>query len=613
MSINEHISTNLTHYIHSSNPQYAFLITGSWGAGKTYYIENYIENNSPEAKKIIKVSLFGLIRTSEINERLFEQLHPILGSKYARLAGKLVKGAISFGVKLDLDSDNKPETALNTKLDKFDVFDFFNPAKSNDELILVLDDIERSSIPLKDILGYINELTDILNVKVILLINEVEIDEIQMDTYKKFKEKVIGKTFEVSHDINEILDHLLEGLYKTKEYKLEILNIHSKSKYKNIRKLKQCISDFEYLCEHINDDYLANSDYYSNLVKTFFALSIEAKAGTITESDLRKNKPFRGLEKADETSGKKDLKSLYFSETQHLYSGDIWADLIFKCNLKDINGHTLGLLYFVEKSKSTTAPWIKLWDFSNLENEDFTILIDDLKKEIEGHEECDLRIYIHKLSIAIYFSKNNLLELEVSKIKALSEAYADKYKNSAHWREIKLSGSVFSDGRGYSYLVENDKDFIEIKDSIINENSKSYEAGEVIRQQEASEAIARFLRTSNTDDIHKVLIDTHQTTPILAQMSPNDFVERLIGAKNADIKTISDTMHYRYRDNVYTNGFNNYVYLESECAFWRESQELLATKLDTTYGLKKHILRLFLEHVIPKFISLLSNTPVSRV
>ena len=95
-------------------------------------------------------------------------------------------------------------------------------------------------------------------------------------------------------------------------------------------------------------------------------------------------------------------------------------------------------------------------------------------------------------------------------------------------------------------------------------------------------------------------------------MSPNDFIDRLILATNADIKTISDTMHYRYRDNVYTNGLHNYVYLESECAFWRQSQELLATKIDTAHGLKKHILKLFLEHVIPKFISLLSNTPVSR-
>ncbi|WP_431494959.1 P-loop NTPase fold protein [Pseudomonas brassicacearum] len=612
MSTNQHISTNLTHYIYSSNPQYAFLITGSWGAGKTHYIENYIEHNAPEAKKIIKVSLFGLSRTSEINERLFEQLHPILGSKYARLAGKLVKGAISFGVKLDLDSDNKPETALNTKLDKFDIFDFFNPAKSNDELILVLDDIERSSIPLKDILGYINELTDILNVKVILLINEAEIDEAQIDIYKKFKEKVIGKTFEVSHDIDEILDHLLEGLYETKKYKVEILDIHTKSKYKNIRKLKQCISDFEYLCEHINDEYLANSDFYSNLVKTFFALSIEAKAGAIIESDLRKNKPFRTLEKTDETSGKKDLKKLYFSEVQHLYSGDIWADIIFKCNLKNINNHTSGLLYFIEKTKIATAPWIKLWNFSSLEDEDFTVLIEDLKKEIEGLEECDLRAYIHKLSIAIYFSKNDLLNLQVSNIKALSEAYTNKYRDSAHWREIKLSGSVFFDGRGYSYLTENDKDFVEIKDSIINENSKSYEAGEVIRQQEASQTIAKFLRDSNIEDIYNVLIETHQITPILAQMSPNDFIDRLILATNADIKTISDTMHYRYRDNVYTNGLHNYVYLESECAFWRQSQELLATKIDTAHGLKKHILKLFLEHVIPKFISLLSNTPVSR-
>jgi len=588
------------------------LITGNWGAGKTHFIDNYIEHHTPKAKKIIKVSLFGLGRTSEINEKLFEQLHPILGSKYARLAGKLVKGAISFGVKLDLDSDSKSDTTLNTKLDKFDIFDFFNPAKSNEELIVVLDDIERSSIPLKDTLGFINELTDILSVKVILLINEVEIDKTQTELYAKFKEKVIGKTFEVNHDINEILDHLLEGLHRTKHYKKEILEIHSTSKYKNIRKLKQCISDFEYLCEHINDDYLANAEFLSRLVKTFFALSIEAKAGTITELDLSKNKPFRKLEKVEDPSNEKDLKSLYFADGQHLYPGEVWVEIIFKCNLKNINNYTSSLLYFVEKTKNTLAPWIKLWNFCDLENKEFTALIHDLKQELEELKECDLRVYIHKISLAIYFSKHDLLKLEISKIKALSEAYTARYKHSDQWREIKLSGSAFTDGRGYSYLTENDKDFIEIKGNIQHENSKSYEAGEILRQKKASEAIASFLKTSNTDEIYEALIETHQITPILAQMSPNDFIERLIGASNADIKIISNTMHYRYRDNVYTNGIHNYIYLKSECTFWRESQKLLTTRLDTLDGLKKHILKLFLEGVIPNFITLLSETTASR-
>lgn len=605
MTSNEHITSNLTHYIVGPNQQYAFLITGDWGAGKTHFVEHYIETNTPQNKKIIKISLFGLSRTSEINEKLFEQLHPVLGSKYARLAGKVVKGAVSFGIKLDLDSDDKAESAINTKLDKFDIFDFFNPAKNKNELILVLDDLERSSIPLKDALGFINELTDTLEVKVVLLINESEFDKTQKEIYAKFKEKVIGKTFEVSHDIDLILDNFLENLEKLKEFKSEILEIHQKSKYKNLRKLKHSISDFEFLCAHLEDDYLENPEFFSSLVKAFFALSIEAKAGALTEADLKNNKPFHKQTKLELDA--RDFHRLYFSDNTHLYPGEIWSNIIFKGKLSDLNQQTSKLLFFIEKGKTTTPTWVKLWRFYELENDEFKTLIEGLKQDIESLNEIDLRIYLHKLSLAIYFSKHGLLELKVARIKKLSVVYTRKFRDSEHWGNTQLSGSVFTDGSGYGYIDENDSDFIDVKKRIREESLKAYDAAQITRQKEALQEITRLIKSSNPSEIAKLLIDTYPTTPILAKMPPNQFVDRLINATNADIKAVSDIMHHRYGDNIFTNHHPNFYYLKEEHQFWSDTQDILSNSIDNVAGLKKHILKLFLEGAITKFIKTLSD------
>ena len=69
--MNGNIVNILEQYVKDFNPQYAILLSGSWGCGKTYFIDawcaKYIESvsniiNKNEGEKFIspiKVSLFG--------------------------------------------------------------------------------------------------------------------------------------------------------------------------------------------------------------------------------------------------------------------------------------------------------------------------------------------------------------------------------------------------------------------------------------------------------------------------------------------------------------------------------------------------------------------------
>ena len=55
--MNEHIESFLNHYIDLAiAPEYAVLLTGEWGSGKTFFIKNFLESKKDD-KKIIKSHL----------------------------------------------------------------------------------------------------------------------------------------------------------------------------------------------------------------------------------------------------------------------------------------------------------------------------------------------------------------------------------------------------------------------------------------------------------------------------------------------------------------------------------------------------------------------------
>ncbi|KOT14533.1 hypothetical protein AC245_04160 [Haemophilus parainfluenzae] len=82
--MNKHIEKYLDLYLDREDVEYATLLIGEWGCGKTFFIKNYIENIQKSQKdkhKFIYISLFGLKNISSVNEAIFEELHPILSNK----------------------------------------------------------------------------------------------------------------------------------------------------------------------------------------------------------------------------------------------------------------------------------------------------------------------------------------------------------------------------------------------------------------------------------------------------------------------------------------------------------------------------------------------------
>ena len=116
MSPNKHIGNFLNYYLNDlEHPDYAVMISGCWGSGKTYFIKRFLFSDS-EGKEVesvsvndwltgckmysvVYVSLFGAKNREEIDSRVANIFHNVLNSKKL----KIIKGITSIGSSIVAD------------------------------------------------------------------------------------------------------------------------------------------------------------------------------------------------------------------------------------------------------------------------------------------------------------------------------------------------------------------------------------------------------------------------------------------------------------------------------------------------------------------------------
>ena len=96
--MNEDIIRFLNEYAKLPSPQYAVLLRGKWGCGKTYFVKNWLaefdksnklpaNENSIELKPIY-VSLFGMREISDIKSAIDRCVNPFFYSKAGKINQK---------------------------------------------------------------------------------------------------------------------------------------------------------------------------------------------------------------------------------------------------------------------------------------------------------------------------------------------------------------------------------------------------------------------------------------------------------------------------------------------------------------------------------------------
>jgi len=403
---NQHISQFLDYYINLSNPQYAVLLKGKWGSGKTHFINKYKDKLKENKQRYIYVSLYGVTNYDEIETKFLQSSNPEMFNEKTIFAGKLANAFINENIKESLGQIKKILSSLN--------------AKGN---ILIFDDLERCSINIIDLLGYINNFVEHQSYKVILIANEEELEK--TEKYTLIKEKLVGKTFEFKTDANLAYDSFLSELKNEnrikenilEKEKLNILELFKKSEFKNLRALRQTLLDFERFYDEVLISHLLKEELIKDILYCFFLFSFEIRQGN---NEILKLDEFRGkhiLSLSNGNTNKEKTKFEIYNDKYNLghfneiISFNLWKEILLNSNIQkdEIDLSLRNSKYYFDEN---TPSWKKLADFHELKNDDefdklITNVYDDFLKSY-----CE-NINQYKLisSMLLYFYEEKLFDI----------------------------------------------------------------------------------------------------------------------------------------------------------------------------------------------------------
>lgn len=298
----------ITNYIDSDiEPHFALLLKGKWGCGKTYFLdkilkEKYSENYRKD--KVIWLSLYGMSEISQVSKKLYELIHPILTSKATKLVFNMVKSAAKFSTGFDvIGNDNNNDISLDFSLP--DIEDEEKGIKT--KKLIVIDDLERCSIPPEEILGYFSEFILEQNIKAIFIGNTEKMEahktesnnekkgddsntQLNTSKFEEIKEKLIGFEFSLEPEEDEAISCFAEELKLDSLKSIMITNCVEIVKlldFKNLRVIRQSFYFLKQLLSVFSSDEISdNQSYFNSIIQYYFVLFFQKATGSIISSEI---------------------------------------------------------------------------------------------------------------------------------------------------------------------------------------------------------------------------------------------------------------------------------------------------------------------------------------
>ena len=281
------ILKEIKYYIDTAFYNYAVMIDGAWGSGKTYFVKNVllkkIESNE---KRVLYVSLYGISNIQELGKKLYLDYLLKDKSKLVMEHTELVENVI--GTIIDIgspfmgklgDIDIKERKIKNIVQN---AVKHICPMKN---CVLIFDDLERCDCSIQDILGYINGFVEQAGMKVIIIANQEEFrKKIDAQTLAMQIRAVIGR--------DETLDFTEPGNGQLVKYLISMQNKqpeNEKIKKVSLNVAKERVArvfgvESEY--EHIREKIVGTVFHYNPDTKKVMSNLIQ-KNSTYNTNDRR--------------------------------------------------------------------------------------------------------------------------------------------------------------------------------------------------------------------------------------------------------------------------------------------------------------------------------------
>lgn len=197
----------IDNFIENNIYQYALMINGEWGSGKTYFIiheliphikgKQYKDANKAERTKTVNyISLYGKKDTADITDSLCNQAY----KDWLEKVSNSEKTKKIFKKEKIVDNSSKPFQIITTAtgsmikkaLDKFiikesDLEKLIHLIPDFNNHVIIFDDLERCSCDINVVMGYINNFVEHTEAKVIVVANENEIGKSQLNQNRELQ------------------------------------------------------------------------------------------------------------------------------------------------------------------------------------------------------------------------------------------------------------------------------------------------------------------------------------------------------------------------------------------------------------------------------------------
>jgi KAP family P-loop domain len=621
---NSHITEYLDYYCGLTQaPEFAILLKGQWGSGKTWFIDKYREKFNENKQKCLYVSLYGATTFAEIEDQFFQQLHPVLSSKGMAITGKIFKGLLKGALKIDLNNDGKEDIDWNIQTPEIDLTKYFKDA---DRSILIFDDLERCKIDLGNILGYINSFVEHQGLKVIIIANEDELfkrDNGNLPSgYKAIKEKLIGKTFGISPDLHGALEDFI-GKVEVEKAELKrfltintkvIEDVYKKAEHENLRNLKQIILDFERIFKMLPKKAKDKPEFLQDLLKSLMAFSIEIKRGMMLPEDINnfKESYFPSFEEriassklkseeqfmlAGKSISSEDQDKFYekvisytkLYESALLFPSKVWWQTFFDKGIIDIQELEQSLPNSRHFQDEHTPNWLKLWYFGRLNDNEFEVLLKQLESEYDDRNFLAIGEIMHVVGIFLKFSDIGLYNKNKKDILNDGKLYLDALKdsNQLDLRNISQSNILsltYQSHAGHRFQGKELKEFTEFChyiDGILKparvESMRSAGRDLMDIMQSDPGRFYRMICSTNSQRSDKKDLRYHEI-PIFTYIETCKFIEKFLSMKLDDQYKILQALSERYRVANYYKG------LIEELEWLKSVQKLLLEEVNNRKG-----------------------------
>lgn len=601
----EDLVESILDYIRSDYTDYAIMINGEWGSGKTYFwnnkIRNKIENMHINGKQYttIYMSLYGISNLEEISKKIFIETTQLMDKNLKKFMNGHNQTTIPEYAKTGLDMANFFGVTQNG--DRINYADFF----STDDKILCFDDLERANVDVIDILGYINNFVEHDHIKTIIICNEKELatklksSNLEMKTfiatylldkegdlskvsdkpmvekiqdkieyvfdkandYERIKEKLIGETFEYAPEFNYIINGLLmryennpELIRFLRENTRLITTTFNRSGTRNLRILKHALNDFKKVFEMVNKHYPnTNNRILQTMLIFTIAISFEIKAGKITKDkfiNIKDNEEYKSILVSSRVL--MDNRQFYIKEFDNNYYYNFkseyrffkFIELYVRTRIFDMKIFKANMQVIVDTVDIAKLPGYKrllIEEYWKINDDEFDGVIEEIIDNLKTGK-INLVDMVKIFGYFSYFIKQNLINYDMKTIKML-------FFNGMNVASLtsKYCEDMETELNNIA-VIEKDKDMEEVLEHFEKLNAKLKEKMYVEKAEEIFKCIPMRMEM-----FYERFDKECMNMPIFKYYDPFQMFQRISCASNEDIVTIKEKLLNRvelYHDEI---------------------------------------------------------------